>query len=90
MRETEDDAAQIVEISGHAIHAVTNDGVAFAYKGKHGLELGPLDIFAGSFVGKCSLVHGPPSSCRARILVDGAHPYIADPVTRRGRLLSLC
>ncbi len=41
--------------SRHLLHAVTDNGVAFPHEGEHGLDLWPIYLLAGSFVGECSL-----------------------------------
>ncbi len=68
---------------------MTNDGVAFSHKGKHGLELGSLYVLTGSFVGECPLDSDSFELSR-RILINRAHSHIADPVTCEDGLSPAC
>jgi len=47
-----DQPPQVVQVSGQAIHAVNNNSISLTGKGKKRLELRPLAILAGGFVGK--------------------------------------
>jgi len=47
-----DQPPQVIQISRQAIHAVHNNSIALTSEGKERLELRPLGILAGGFVGK--------------------------------------
>jgi hypothetical protein len=73
-------AAQVVQISRQAIHAAHNNNVALASEGKERLELRPLGILAGGFVGK-DLIERNILQLPFGILIETAHPDITNALT---------
>lgn len=73
-------AAQIIEVSCQAIHAVHHHGVAFANETEHGLQLGTLGVLARGFVGE-QLADLDLFKLAFRVLVEAANPDIADTVS---------
>ena len=56
---------------------MTKHCIAYADEALHGLQLGPLRIFAGGFVGKC-FVQGQPFELANLVLIQGADAQVAD------------
>jgi hypothetical protein len=59
LRQTQHYSPQVIEVAGQPVHRVTKHCVAFADEALHGLQLGPLYILAGGFVGE-GFVQGQP------------------------------
>ncbi len=74
LSQTQHYSPQVIEVAGQPVHRVTKYCVAFADKALHGLQLGPLRILAGCFVGK-SFVQGQPFELADLVLIQGG----ADP-----------
>jgi hypothetical protein len=79
LRQTQHYSPQVIEVAGQPVHRVTKHCIAFADEALHDLQLGPLRILAGGFVGKC-FVQGQPFELAELILIQGADAQVADPL----------
>jgi len=75
-----DDPAQVIEVTGEAVHAVDDDGVAPARKAQHEFQLRTLGVFARGFIGE-GLIERDAVQLPLCLLVQGADPDVADPLS---------
>jgi hypothetical protein len=75
--ESLDDAAEVVEVAGEAVHAVDNHRIAFTDEGEEGIELRAAGILAGGFIGE-DAVEFNAVQLAIGILVGAADADVAD------------
>lgn len=71
---------QIIQVVGEAIHAVHHQGIAIADLAEQGFEQRTLGVLARSLVGE-NLAHLGAFQLPVRVLIEGADPDIADPLS---------
>jgi hypothetical protein len=74
-----DQLAQVIQIAGQPIHAVDDDGIAFAGESEQSLKLGAVDVLARCLVGE-NPVERLTFQLAIDILIERADPDITDPL----------
>ena len=83
-------APQVVEVARQPVHAMHHHGVALAHKGERPVQFRTVRVLPGRRVGK-EPIDRDLLELTFRVLVETAHPDIADAVTVHGvRLPPVC
>jgi len=75
-----DQATQVVKVARETVHAMDDDGIAFADKGDQSIQLGSLGILAGRFVREHP-INRDLLKLAFRILIKTADSDITDALT---------
>ena len=81
------DEPQVVEVARQPVHAVHHHCVVLAREGEQPFQFRTLPVLARSFVGK-EPIDRDMLELAFRVLVEAAHPDVADAVTLQGVLLN--
>ena len=72
---------QIIQVARQAVHAVHHHRIVFAHERRQRVELGPLYVLAGRLVDK-DLIGRDVFELPFRVLIESAHPDVADAMTQ--------